>query len=107
MVYFTAISSVPSSTGPDNAPDLAAKYENILNQAKPPANAQTGEYTISGASGGDITVGCKDIQGFYGIVFKADGSVTENRAPVNGGPQEVIAPGGFDYQKALDALTRN
>ncbi|HEY9746575.1 MAG TPA: hypothetical protein V6C99_10200 [Oculatellaceae cyanobacterium] len=104
MVYFGAISPTRFSGGQEPAP--AKKYEQILQQAKIPAHAEAGEYTITQGPDGQIQIGRKDIQGFYGIVFRPDGSVTENRSPAQGGPKEVIPPGGFDFKKAKEALQR-
>jgi hypothetical protein len=106
MVQIASGPAIRFSSSNEQGAESTAKYENILRQAKSPDTAETGEYTVSRNPDGDIEVGCKDTQGFYGIVFKPDGSVTQNRAPANGGPQEVIPAGGFDYQKAEDAVSR-
>jgi hypothetical protein len=93
--------------GDSNPKPRQVEYERILSQAKKRENAETGDYTISrNAENGSIVVGRKDIAGFYGIVFKPDGSVIENRAPVHGGPKQVLAPGEFDFSKAEEALKR-
>lgn len=77
---------------------LIHQYQAKLNQAKPYNQAKTGEYTLgTNPLTGDIVLGKKDIMGFYGVAFKPDGSVVENRAPANGGPQQVLPAGSVDF----------
>lgn len=102
-----AILSLTQLSDEKKAPPKPIEYYlDILYSAKDPALAKTGDYTISkDPITGNITIGCKDMLGFYGITFKPDGSIVQISAPGNGGSQEILPPGSLDFDLAEAAYT--